>query len=287
MQGRIVALRVSGVSWQNGDDGEAQYGLYFWACILVGIGVAMSDALTQRPLNVAHRGGAGLAPETTLAAFRQALALKVDAVELDLHLSQDSVPVVIHDPDVSRTTDGRGQVGALTLAELRSLNAAAHWTGEALPPQPIPTLDEVLHLVRGHVAVQIEIKRRADQTRYAGIEAAVLEAVRRHRMLDQVHIISFDFPTLLTIKKLAPTVQTCALASAYLKRFDARSKPQAVVHDLVRHGFDCVGVQFTRLTKPLFDALRARRFRIGVWTVNDASVMRQFVDLSTWTQFFV
>lgn len=252
----------------------------FLGISLVGMGAAMSETPMSRPLIVAHRGGAGLAPENTLAAFHKAIALQVDAVELDVHLSKDGVPMVIHDPDVSRTTDGRGEVGMLTRAELKTLNAAAQFTGEVLPPQRIPTLDDVLDVLRGRLGVQIEIKRRADQTRYAGIEAAVMEAVRRHHMLAAVRIISFDFPTLQAIKTLAPTAQTCALmSSAYLKRFDTRWQPDTLVHDLAAHGFDCVGVPFKQLTKRLFKALRVQHFRVGVWTVNDVSAMRQFVDL--------
>ena len=240
----------------------------------------MSDTPVKRPLTVAHRGGAGLAPENTLAAFRKAVELKCDAVELDLHLSKDGVPMVIHDPEVSGTTDGRGEVSALTRAELETLNAAAKFTGGMVQPQRIPTLDEVFRMVRGKAEVQIEIKRRADQTRYAGIETQVLDTVRRHDMLPAVMIISFDFPTLQDIKRLAPTARTCALiSSSYVKQFHAWWKPEAVADDLAAHGLDCVGVHFSRLTKRLLNALRARHFRVGVWTVNEASALRKFVEM--------
>ncbi len=71
----------------------------------------------------AHRGAAGLAPENTLAAFRMALELGADGTEMDLQLTRDGVVVVIHDDTVDRTTDGRGRIGDLTLAEVKRLDA--------------------------------------------------------------------------------------------------------------------------------------------------------------------
>lgn len=240
----------------------------------------MPEPNVTRVLKVAHRGGAGLAPENTLAAFRKALELKVDAVELDVHMSKDGALVVIHDPDVQETTDGSGEIYALTLAELRKLNAAAKFKGQRFEPQRIPTLDEVLALVRGRTRLQIEIKRQADDKRYTGIEVKVLEALRRNSMLDDAAVISFDFPTLQDIKALEPRLQTCALISSrYLKRFNAWWKPASVVDDLATHGFDCVGVKHSRMTRQLFEALRASGFQVGVWTVNEPSAIRAFAEM--------
>jgi glycerophosphoryl diester phosphodiesterase len=78
----------------------------------------------RRTLKVAHRGGAALAPENTLAAFQKALELGADAVELDLHQSKDGALVVMHDPDLVHTTRRAGEIQAFTLAELQTLNAA-------------------------------------------------------------------------------------------------------------------------------------------------------------------
>ena len=81
----------------------------------------------HRVIKVAHRGGAGLAPENTLAAFRVGLEQGADALELDVHLSSDGELVVIHDPILARTTNAAGEVGGMTLAELRLLDASARF----------------------------------------------------------------------------------------------------------------------------------------------------------------
>ena len=95
----------------------------------------------------AHRGAAGLAPENTLAAFRMAIELGADAAELDLQTTKDGVVVVIHDDTVDRTTDGRGRIGDLTLAEIKQLDAGAKFS-PAFRGERVPTLRELIDLVK-------------------------------------------------------------------------------------------------------------------------------------------
>lgn len=98
----------------------------------------------------AHRGASVECPENTMAAFRRALELGVEGIELDVHVSSDGVPVVIHDDSVDRTTNGSGKVAEMTVEQLQRLDAG---NGET-----IPTLGEVLDLVGDRLHVDIEIK---------------------------------------------------------------------------------------------------------------------------------
>lgn len=238
----------------------------------------MSDF--SRPCRVAHRGGAGLAPENTLAAFRLGLEHAADAVELDVHLSLDGALIVMHDADARRTTARAGEISALTLAELRLLNAAATYKGHHPGRQRIPTLDEVLELIRGRARVQIEIKLRGDRKRYPGIESKVLETIKRYDMMADAVVISFNFPTLHTITEIEPQVQTCALiSSAYLSRFARPRGAVLVAAHLAAQGFHWVGVNQNWMTARLLHALRARHFQVGVWTVNDPLAIRKFADM--------
>jgi glycerophosphoryl diester phosphodiesterase len=208
------------------------------------------------------------------------LAYDADAVELDLHMSKDGALIVMHDAEVSRATGATGAISALTLAELRMLNAAATYKGQDVAPQRIPTLQEVFDLVRGRASVQIEIKLREDKTRYVGIEAKVLEVVQQYDMLAEVAVISFDFPTLQTVTALEPRVQTCALISTpYLFRFPARQDVTPVATALAAQGFRCAGVKHNLLTPRLFQALRAHDLGVGVWTVNTPSSIRKFAAM--------
>ena len=109
-------------------------------------------------LNIAHRGASAECPENTLAAFRQALQLGADYLELDLHFTRDGHAVVIHDETVERTTSAPGVVSGMTLAELRRLDCAAPMAPR-FGGEKIPTLTEVIRLVQPHqTGLLVEIK---------------------------------------------------------------------------------------------------------------------------------
>ena len=143
-------------------------------------------AVVERPMVVAHRGGASLGPENSLMAIERAISLGVDAVEVDVRLSADGHVVVLHDKSVNRTTDGKGRVNGLSLAQLKKfslLDAAGNKTDER-----IPTLNEVLGFVAGRCRVLIEIKDNDSR----GIESAVVDVVARHSAWDWVAVHSFS-----------------------------------------------------------------------------------------------
>jgi glycerophosphoryl diester phosphodiesterase len=234
--------------------------------------LTVAPSAPRKPLVVAHRGGAALAPENTLAAFANAIKLGVDMVECDVHLSKDGQVVVMHDPDVSRTTDGRGQIGDLTLAELKTLNAAAKFPG-GYAAQTVPTLAELLDLVKGKTILQIEVKVNARQQRYPDIERKVLEQVNARGMINDVIVISFDFPTLVEFKTLEPRVKTGALLRA--DWFTARGNhAEKIVADAMEASrADYLMPTFAPVTETLVNVVHARGFQIGVWTVDNSADM--------------
>jgi len=101
-------------------------------------------------LRIGHRGAAGHAPENTLASFRKAIELGLDMTELDVHVCASGELVVIHDENVDRTTNSKGWVSKLSLTELKRLDAGA---GET-----VPTLAEVLDLLKDRIMLNIELK---------------------------------------------------------------------------------------------------------------------------------
>jgi glycerophosphoryl diester phosphodiesterase len=232
---------------------------------------------------VAHRGGAGLAPENTMAAFSLALDHGVDALELDVHLSRDGRLAVIHDPALARTTNQSGFVADYSMAELQAFDAAARFFGQSYGRQSIPVLDEVLELLihepNRRVMLQLEIKVRDDGSRYEGIEAAVVQLLTAYGLIERTIILSFDFPTLRTIAELEPRLQRCALIGrAYLASI-GKAGPQAVADDIAALAVQYVGVREDNLSQPLYNALRAKGLRIGAWTVNELPRMRQLEQL--------
>jgi len=143
-----------------------------------------------------HRGAAGLEPENTLRSFKKALEIGVDAVELDVHLTKDRKLAVIHDSTVDRTTNGHGYVEDLTHKEIRKLDAGK---GEQ-----VPTLQEVIDLVKGKAILQIELKG-------FGVEEAVIKTVEENKIVDEVVITSFRHYMVKKAKKLNPRVNTGVL----------------------------------------------------------------------------
>jgi glycerophosphoryl diester phosphodiesterase len=167
----------------------------------------------QRLLVIAHRGASGDAPENTMAAFELAIEQGADGIEIDVHLSRDGVPVVIHDARLNRTTSGKGWVRRYSAAALTKLDAGS-WFNRRYPARAqaryaacrIPRLGEVLDWVRTRrCRVWLEIKQ--PRLRYRGIEAKVLEQVYRAGAEHLTTIISFHLPALRRLRRLDSNVQ--------------------------------------------------------------------------------
>lgn len=155
--------------------------------------------MMHKPEIFAHRGARRVAPENTLPAFQAALAMAVDGIELDVHVTRDGQLVVIHDFDVTTTTDGHGHVAAMTAADMAALDAGRHF-GPAFAGTRIPTLDEVFDLVGDRCQVNVEIKSLDPYARDAS--DAVAAFIRRRTLYDQVIVSSFNPITLIKLRYL-------------------------------------------------------------------------------------
>lgn len=138
----------------------------------------------------AHRGSSGTHPENTVPAFQEAAKLPVEGVELDVHLSKDGELVVIHDEKVNRTTNGKGYVKDLTLAQLKELDAGS-WKGDQWLDAKIPTLKEVLDVFAetGHI---INIELKTDVFPYEGAVGKVMDLAAERNFVNRIIISSFN-----------------------------------------------------------------------------------------------
>ncbi|GAC1358525.1 MAG: glycerophosphodiester phosphodiesterase [Ktedonobacteraceae bacterium] len=232
---------------------------------------------------IAHRGGSLLAPENTLAAFRNALTMPVDAIELDVQMSRDGQAVVFHDATVERLTNGEGNILDLDFAYLRSLNAAAHFPGGWPQAEQIPTLREVLTLVKGRVQVYIEIKlaeRDNAYWRYPKIIETVVSEVRTLKMLDKVLIISFDWQTLLNVKKLEPALTTGAIVSRDLWSPEDDNAVENLCKKVTALGCNWINMDRKLFASDMLPVIRANRFKLGLWTVNSLDELRLLASSS-------
>ena len=211
---------------------------------------------------IAHRGASGRFPENTLLAFQKALEQGADAIELDVRLTRDGIPAVIHDPTVDRTTDGTGMVGDLTLAAIRELNAGC---GES-----IPTLAEVFEAIQG-TPFMVEIK----ETRAA---QAVVDAIRAAGAGDRVLVASFESAPLGAVR--AAGLRTMASRGETRRfwlatrlgwappggRYEAFSLPE------YRGRIRVVDSRFVRLAKQ-------KGRPVHVWTVDDVETARRLMSV--------
>jgi glycerophosphoryl diester phosphodiesterase len=224
----------------------------------------------KRPLIFAHRGACLVAPENTLPAFQAAVDLGADGVELDVQYSSDGHLLVIHNPSLDATTSGSGRVTSHTLEDLRRLDAGSYFAPE-FAGTPIPTLDEVLDLLKGKLIVNIEIK--ALQTSTVGIGMDTVKAVREHNMEDQVIVSSFNPMALRRAKKAGPEIE-CALLLA-------PDLPAWTRYGLTRRFSGATGLH---PEAPMVDAAYMAQARkeglpVRVWTVNEEAEMRRLIAL--------
>jgi glycerophosphoryl diester phosphodiesterase len=169
---------------------------------------------------VAHRGFSAKYPENTIRAFRAALDLDVDMVEFDVHLTQDEEPVIIHDATVDRTSNGRGRVEGMTLAQIQALDAGS-WLSPDFAGERIPTLSAVLDLLGGRVRLNIHLKAYAS-TR-AVLVPRVIDELAQRQLFEECFIAS-DEETLKRAKQTRSELAICNLSTKPLETYIARSR---------------------------------------------------------------
>ena len=235
--------------------------------------------LADPPHFIAHRGGAGLAPENTLTAFRSAVSdWHSDMIELDVRATRDGHCVVLHDATVERTTDGRGRVEAMTLAQVRLLDAGYRFSpddGQSHPYRDrgltIPTLDEVLTALP-ETRFIVEVKTGAAQR-------PLFETIRRHqahgrvmvagaRDADRTMFEDYDGPVSASGDAMR---RMYLLHRLRLIRFWDAGRARAVQMPLRHRGRRIVS---ERLVRELHD----KELVVHVWTVDDEDDMHQLFD---------
>ncbi|MEO5579351.1 MAG: glycerophosphodiester phosphodiesterase family protein [Gemmatimonadaceae bacterium] len=219
---------------------------------------------------IGHRGNRAHAPENTLESFAQAVAEGADAIEFDVHLAADGIPVVIHDPTVTRTTGGTGDVARMTLSQLQRLDAGAQFTRDAGHTFPyrnrgirIPSLVEVLEKFPA-IPLLIEIKNPL-------AAASILEAIKSGQAQDRCLIDALDSRALTPFA--GTSVATGAarsgvarlMADVLLRRDISRLPYRALCVPLNYRGLPLPIRRFARIA-PLHDC------RVHVWPINDPSV---------------
>ena len=220
---------------------------------------------------IGHRGAARHAPENTLAGLRAAAAMGAPCVEFDVRLTRDGVPVLFHDDTVERTTNGRGRLGALTLAQVRRLDAGA-WFAARFAGERVPTLVQAIKLLAEYgLAANIELK--PDEAQGAATARAVLATLRKSwpRNRPRPILSSFDWSALATL-----AAEDAAWPRGLLIRNPRQPDWRAWA---VRIGAAAIHCGARGLDSDGVETLRAAGLPVAVYTVNDP---RRARDLWKW-----
>jgi len=223
----------------------------------------MAEAAT-RPLVIAHRGASADAPENTIAAFELALEQEADGIELDVHLSADEHPVVIHDFTLERTTDGAGPVSDHTVRELKRLDAGG-WRDRRFRGQRVQTLQEVLERFRDRARFWVELK--GGSALYPGIEERVVSLLEIYDVVDRALVQSFDHEAIARIRATSPEIRVGALVAQ--APLDAALLRPGAANAI------CPGAHL--LTEEVLSAIRGAGLECYVWTVNEPAQMDRLV----------
>lgn len=231
----------------------------------------------ERPMKIwAHRGASGHAPENTMAAFELADTLGADGIELDVQLSKDGVPVVIHDERVDRVSGVPGFVRDLTLRELKALNVNQGFP--AYGRTEIPTLSEVYDwLGKTELSVNLELKNSVIP--YEGLEEKVLRLAEEKNVAGRILYSSFDHRSMLRLRKLQPAARIAFLYSDGLldmAEYGARYGAWAL-HPSLRNIFR--GASERNEDSGLIRQCHDRGLRVHVWTVNEEADMERLRGL--------
>lgn len=208
------------------------------------------------PFVIGHAAAAGEAPANTLAGVRAALAAGAEAMEIDVQLSRDGIPVLMHDNTVDRTTNLKGPVSGLTFAELQA--------GDAGDGEPVPSLAQVLELVAGRLTVLSELKSTPGNpeldARLVSNVLGVIETRGGHAW-NAIH--SFDAGIVERARASAPRISAALITSAVPFEKAGRLFARALARNA-----QAVSVEHTAITAEFVRAAKQRQLTVWTWTAD-------------------
>ena len=239
----------------------------------------------SKPYNIAHRGGAALAPEETLVAFEKADEAGADMFEYDVHLTKDGHLIASHDPTVDRITTGIGLINEMTLEEIKQFDAGQKFISlDGKNPYAdqniqLATVEEIFQAFPNKRAV-IELKDTNDPNLYEAMVQEMWRITQKHQMEDKVIIASFDHSINQRFKEISNGRVAIGAgeseATSYIIRmllrlnFLATTDAQALQLPLKQRGIDLTQTNIVK-------GSRRRGLAVYYWTINDQATMRALI----------
>ncbi len=231
-------------------------------------------------LVLGHRGASAYAPDNTRASFLMAIEMGADGVETDVHLTKDGVPVIQHNYDIDRNSNGHGNVEELTYDELLQFDFGS-WKGEKYSGEKIMTLDECLEIAEKNMKfINLELKR-AYHPENGDIAQITIDAVKKFGMIDRVLISSFDHALLGEVQEICPGILTGAL---YDEDEVKQNNIDAILANAPEY-VESIGCDFAiphvnyLLEDSIADRFAEKGIGVAVWTVDKPYIAKLCVRL--------
>ncbi|WNR46364.1 glycerophosphodiester phosphodiesterase [Paenibacillus roseipurpureus] len=214
----------------------------------------------------AHRGSSADAPENTLGAFRQAMLDHAGYAELDVQETADGVVMLMHDDNALRTTGLDKNMWEVTSTELKQVSAGS-WFHKDFKDETVPTLDEVISLVKGHMRLNIELKNNGHGV---GLAQKTVDLIQAHDFVKECTVTSFDVNLLHTVKALNSSIKTGLIVS---------QKTENVEESMKSADFDVISAAYPIVNESFVKMAEDHHKEVYVWTVNDARMMKRMLAL--------
>lgn len=216
----------------------------------------------EKVLIVAHRGSSSNAPENTLRAFKMAIELEADFIELDIHETKDGELVITHDKDLYRITGKNGLIKDFTLEELKSLNF-----GEG---EKIPTFQEVIELTRGTIYLNCEVKVK-------NISKKVNDILKKYHFIDSVIVSSFLHNELLKFQKIEPKLKLASLEPTnYAKNYSWDIKKK-MIQFCINNNLFAINPFYPLVDQQFVDFAHNHDIKVFPWTVDSKPLIRKLI----------
>jgi Glycerophosphoryl diester phosphodiesterase len=218
------------------------------------------------PLIIGHRGASAVAPENTLAAFREAIAVGADGVEFDVRLTRDGVPVVIHDSSLRRTGGLSQRIADVTWAELAKIDVGS-WFSGSFANETVPSLAELFTLFQSNNST-LYLEMKCDSPKeYAPLAEACCRLIAEHGLKERVMIECFQLPALGVVRDIDSGIKTVALFEPSIS--PSLLSDQSIINNATDVGAIALALHHRLARRSLVQKARDAGMHVAVWTVDD------------------
>ena len=222
----------------------------------------------KTPLIIGHRGASAVAPENTMAAFREAIAAGCDGIEFDVRLTRDGIPVIIHDNTLRRTAGLPDRVADLTWAEIKQINVGGWFTrgGESFKNETVPSLEELLTLCETNDLIIVLEMKCESRLEHLPLAEACCGLINEHSLKQRVIVECFDLAALPIVKGIDPEIKTAALFEPSFSISDQR-----IVVKAIEVGASVLAPHHRLARESLVEKAKFAGLQVAVWTVDDTA----------------